>query len=209
MDLRIKLVLNIIINIILIIIGCIGIFLLDDIIAIFLFFLIVLIAIGVKSLFNLFNMMDKMIDKDWKKIFNLRKKLDEEEKYIGSFIYKFKTKIIDIDKEIHFTSDYEFVKMFNTAECLMLVVKKIKENDDLTKYEDLIDERITSMITVLKEYENFWDKYFTSREGTNKISEEILKKEQQEYDMIENKYNILKMLQFLEMEFAKIVIYKS
>lgn len=205
MDLRIKLVLNIIINIILIITGCIGIFLLDDIIAIFLFFLIGLIVIGVKSMLSLFN----VINKDWKKIFNLRKKLDEEEKYIDSFIYKFKIKIINIDKEIHFTSDYEFIKMFNTAECLMIVVEKIKENDDLTKYEDLIDERITSMITALKEYENFWDNYFTLREGINNISEEILKKEQQEYDMIKNKYDILKMLQFLEMEFAKIVIYKS
>ena len=57
-----------------------------------------------------------MIDKDWTKIFDLRKKLDEEEKYIGSFITKFKLKIIDIDKEVHFTSDYEFIKMFNTAE---------------------------------------------------------------------------------------------
>ena len=153
--------------------------------------------------------MDKVIDKDWTKIFDLRKKLDEKEKYISSFITKFELKIIDIDKEVHFTSDYEFTTMFNTAECLMIVIEKIKEIDDLTKYEDLIDERITSMITALKEYENFWDNYFTLRKGTNKISEEILKKEQQEYDMIKNKYNILKMLQFLEMEFAKIVIYKS
>lgn len=209
MDLRIRFVMNIMINIILIITGCIGIFLLDNITAIYLFFLIGLIAIGIKSMFNLFNMMGKVIDKDWTKIFDLRKKLDEEEKYIGSFITKFKLKIIDIDKEVHFTSDYEFIKMFKTAECLMIVIKKIKENDDLTKYEDLIDGRITSMITVLKEYENFWDNYFASREGTNKISEEILKKEQQEYDMIKNKYDILKRLQFLEMEFAKIVIYKS
>ena len=91
----------------------------------------------------------------------------------------------------------------------MIIIEKIKKSNDLTKYENLIDNRITFMITMLKEYENFWDNYFTSREGTNNVSEEILKKEQQEYDMIKNKYDILKRLQFLEMEFAKIVIYKS
>ncbi|WP_304052103.1 hypothetical protein [Megamonas hypermegale] len=60
----------------------------------------------------------------------------------------------------------------------MIIIEKIKKSNDLTKYENLIDNRITFMITMLKEYENFWDNYFTSREGTNNVSEEILKKEQ-------------------------------
>lgn len=60
----------------------------------------------------------------------------------------------------------------------MIIIEKIKKSNDLTKYENLIDNRITFMIIMLKEYENFWDNYFTSREGTNNVSEEILKKEQ-------------------------------
>lgn len=191
---------------ILITISTIGMFLLDkNSSVLFMLGLIIVDMITLTLMFELY----KLIDKDWTKIFDLQKKIDEEKKYIDYFIEKFKIKIICIDNEIHFTSAYEFETIFNTAESLMIIIEKIKKSNDLTKYENLIDNRITFMIIMLKEYENFWDNYFTSREGTNNVSEEILKKEQQEYDMIKNKYNILKILQFLEMEFAKIVIYRS
>lgn len=167
--------------------------------------------LGVTIIYIISTIVSFNFCKNLRKEVSLKGKLDYEQEYIHKLntkFYHYNPHSFDsnLNSNIYYITFEEFKKSLTIIRRLDYIIDIIKIREDFTQYTNLINKQIPLAIKILKVYEKFFDNYFTLRDILTDIPEVILKKEQREYHVIKTKYDISKLLEIIEVNFAKCLI---